>query len=290
MKADERFAKYWKMKCVGLPDGAIRNAMVRDNVDVAILDLDWEQNYESQTTSGSKSEDAPPSMKDDPKFAKYWKMKTLRIPEGAIRNALQKDGLDPALLDLDWEKSLASQQSAAVADGPPLKDDPEFEKYFKMLSMGLPPGAVKNAMCRDGKDPDIIDLDPSRSLASQVKTGGAQRAQRRGSIVPQKKVRRKKIFWKPLDPNQIKENSLWSLVKGKVSMSQMKYDHKEFEDLFTQSADAAEKKKLKKATQKKVDKKKAEQVIDGKRSMNGGIILLRLKMPYGEIAELVDHM
>jgi hypothetical protein len=37
-----------------------------------------------------------------------------------------------------------------------------------MLKMGLPAGAVKNALARDGKDPSIIDLDPEKSLKSQM--------------------------------------------------------------------------------------------------------------------------
>eukprot|EP00977_Amphora_coffeiformis_P022275 scaffold10723_cov164-Amphora_coffeaeformis.AAC.3 len=290
MKEDSRFQKYWKMKNVGLPKGAIKNAMMKDGVDESVFDLDWDKNYEAQTaTTGEAAEADGPPMKDDSKFAKYWKMKTVGLPEGAIRNAMTKDGLDPSLLDLDWEKSLASQQGGSAADtGPPLKDDPDYQKYFRMLSMGLPPGAVKNAMSRDGNDPDIIDLDPNRSLASQVKT--SKKAQKRGSIVPQKRVRRKKIFWKPLDPNQIKENSLWSLVKGKVSMSHLNYDVKEFEDLFTESAEPSDKKKIKKAKSSAAVAKKAVQVIDGKRSMNGGIILIRLRMDYGKIADLVDEM
>ena len=292
MKEDERFKKYWKMKSLGLPEGAIKNAMLKDGVDVSSWELDWDKSYEAQTASTDETPAADSlPMKYDPKFMKYWKMKSVGLPEGAIRNAMTKDGLDPSLFDLDWEKSLASQQfSSKDADGgPPLKDDPDYQKYFRMLSMGLPPGAVKNAMSRDGKDPGIIELDPNRSLASQVETT-SKKAQRRGSIVPQKRVRRKKIFWKPLDPNQIKENSLWSLVKGKVSMSHLNYDVKEFEDLFTESAEPADKKKKEKAKSSAVTTKKAVQVIDGKRSMNGGIILVRLRMNYDKIADLVDDM
>jgi hypothetical protein len=36
--------------------------------------------------------------------------------------------------------------------------------------------------------------------------------------------------------------------------------------------------------------KKSVQVIDGKRSMNGGIVLLRLKIDYGKIAKMVNKM
>ena len=50
--------------------------------------------------------------------------------------------------------------------GPPLQEDPEYEKYFKMLKMGLQVDAVKDAFTRDGKDPRIINLDPKNSLKS----------------------------------------------------------------------------------------------------------------------------
>ena len=56
---------------------------------------------------------------------------------GAVQNAMQRDGLDPAIMDLDHDKSVASQMKGDddVDDGPPLKEDPKYEKYFKMLKM-----------------------------------------------------------------------------------------------------------------------------------------------------------
>ena len=56
---------------------------------------------------------------------------------GAVKNALQRDGLDPGIMDLDPEKSLKSQtEGGDSADtGPPLKEDPKYAKYFKMLKM-----------------------------------------------------------------------------------------------------------------------------------------------------------
>jgi hypothetical protein len=72
-------------------------------------------------------------------------------------------------------------------------------------------------------------------------------------------------------------------------MSRLKYDIQEFEDLFTESADPGDSKRKKaESAAKKV--KKSVQVIDSKRSMNGGIILLRLKMDYKVIAKMVDEM
>ena len=182
-----------------------------------------------------------------------------------------------------------------------------------MLKMGLPTEAVKHAMKRDDKDPtvslctvswtlpnyvvlkvvlpsffiQIMDLDPDKSVAFQL-------SQKSGRLVHRKKekkrVRRKKIYWTPIDPGKVNEESIWSMVRGSVNMEELKYDTKEFENLFTESSNPADKKKAAARKEKSKDQKKSVQVIEGKRSMNGGIILARLKMDYSKIAEMVDVM
>jgi hypothetical protein len=289
IKDDPRFAKYWKMKSMGLPEGAIRNAMVRDGVDDSVLSLDWEKNFELQTKGNNTAEENnDPPIKDDERFSKYWKMKCMGLPEGAICNAMIRDGADETILALDWEKSLSSQRKpASNADtGVPLKDDEEYAKYFKMLEKGLPVGAVKNALVRDGKDPSIIDLDPNQSLAFQTKpiaklTPASKKKQR---------VRRKKIYWNAIDHGQITEDSLWSLVHANVQLHDLKFDEQEFENLFTESTEPADQKRKSMRADSASKQKKLVQVIDGKRSMNGGIILLRLRLDYKLIAKLVETM
>lgn len=47
---------------------------------------------------------------------------------------MQRDGLDPSIIDLDPEKSVASQlEDEPIDDGPPLKEDPTYVK----VSMGV---------------------------------------------------------------------------------------------------------------------------------------------------------
>ena len=56
---------------------------------------------------------------------------------GAVKNAIQRDGLDPSIMDLDPEKSVASQlekEEELVDDGPPLKEDPTYVKVSKSES------------------------------------------------------------------------------------------------------------------------------------------------------------
>ena len=58
------------------------------------------------------------------------------LPMGAAKQACVRDGKDPAIMDLDPEKSLASQTGGSNTEsGPPLREDPEYSKYFKMVKM-----------------------------------------------------------------------------------------------------------------------------------------------------------
>lgn len=60
-------------------------------------------------------------------------------------------------MDLDPEKSFKSQLAPAEGDdGVPLKDDPKYVKYYKMMKMGLPKEAVQHAMTRDQMDPRYV--------------------------------------------------------------------------------------------------------------------------------------
>lgn len=52
---------------------------------------------------------------------------------GAVKNAMQRDGQNPDIMDLDPEKSVASQMKKDDEDeeadtSPPLKDDPAYSK------------------------------------------------------------------------------------------------------------------------------------------------------------------
>ncbi len=55
-----------------------------------------------------------------------------------------------------------AELKAKATSGTALKDDPKYKKYFKMLSMHLPRGAVEQKMIADGLDAAILDLDPDQ--------------------------------------------------------------------------------------------------------------------------------
>ncbi len=45
-----------------------------------------------------------------------------------------------------------------------MKQDPQYEKYFRMMSRGVPAEAVKHMMVKEGVDPAVLDCDPNRPL------------------------------------------------------------------------------------------------------------------------------
>jgi hypothetical protein len=79
--------------------------------------------------------------------------------------------------------------------------------------MGLPIGAVKNALTRDNKDPSIMDLDPNKSLASQTKKSSKTAKKKK-----EPKVRRKKIYWNAIDKSKVKTDSLWGKIRGMINL------------------------------------------------------------------------
>jgi hypothetical protein len=135
------------------------------------------------------SDEQEKPIRDDPEFQKYFKMLKLGLPRSAVAQALERDGKDATVLDLDPNLPLADQKdknpnknaalealfgNRAASMQPsdaslPLKNHPDYQKYFKMLKVGMPLVSVKQALERDGKDPAIADLDPEKSLARQTK-------------------------------------------------------------------------------------------------------------------------
>ena len=278
-----------------MPKGAVQNAIERDGEDPTIMDLDPEKSVASQLNKEEEVDDGPP-LKDDPKYSKYFKMLKMGLPKGSVQNAMERDGEDPSIMDLDPEKSVASQlnKEEEIDTGPPLKEDPKYVKFFKMLKMGLPIGAVQNAMQREGHDPSVMDLDHDKSVEYQ-KAMASKKSKLKKLVSKKKspkkpKVRRKKIFWSPIEETKTSDNSLWSMIKGSYDFESLNIDHDEFESLFTDTSNPADKKKVASEKPKESKQKKSVQVIDAKRGMNGGIILARIKTEFSVLADMVNEM
>lgn len=210
-----------------------------------------------------------PARKDDPKYERYYKMLKVGMPMDVVKHAAMRDGQDPSVLDGDPNKPV----------GVPLRHEPEFAKYFKMLSFGLPMEAVKHAMARDGLDSSVMDQDHDLPLQSRKKDEG-------DDDEPKEKDshRRARLHWKPL--RSVTSNSLWANLDQDGELEKLKFNEKEFQELFQveKATEAAQKA----AATSGEPKRGAVRVIDPKRANNGGIILARLKMSHDEMADAVD--
>merc|ERR1712238_453875 len=137
---------------MGMAREQVLHSMKRDEKDSKILEFDPNKSLKSQQLETTGDVDGPP-LKDDLEFSKYFKMIKMGIPREQALHAMTRDEKDSKILDLDPNKSLKSQQLETTGDvgGPPLKDDPEFSKYFKMIKMGIPREQALHAMKRDEK-------------------------------------------------------------------------------------------------------------------------------------------
>ena len=206
---------------------------------------------------------------------------------------------------------------------PALKDDPKFERYFRMLKMGLPLEVAKHAMVRDGLDPSVLDLDPNKPVGVPLKEDPkfdkyfkmlkigismdqVKHAMERDDLNPaimdqdhnlpvitvekkqEKKPkethRRARLHWKTI--GKVVRNSLWAKVEDEVT--NIDIDEEEFNELF--KADLKDTNNANKTPNSAKKKGAAVRVIDAKRANNGGIILARLKMTHDEMADAVDRI
>jgi Ca2+-binding EF-hand superfamily protein len=66
----------------------------------------------------------------------------------------------------------AAPAPAASAGGPPIKDDPEYAPFFKMLRVGVPMPVVQQKAAASGLDPSLLALDPDSPRPGGAGGGG----------------------------------------------------------------------------------------------------------------------
>jgi hypothetical protein len=140
-----------------------------------------------------------------------------------------------------------------------------------------------------------MDLDPENSLEFQnAMAFGKSKTKNKKSLplneTKKPTVKRKKIFWSPIEESRIDDNSLWSMIKGTIDFESLNVDQDEFESLFTDTSHPADKKKVPHDKPGVLKLKKSVQAIDAKRGMNGGIVLARIKIEFTILADMVTDM
>lgn len=164
---------------------------------------------------------------------------------------------------------------------------------YEMLKMGIPLPAIKQALMKEDKDPSIIDMDPEKPLdQQQAKPPKDAKKPEKSNAGP--KVARKRLHWNKIDESKLNEKSFWNQAKGEHASLQLvglDIDNEEFASLFTSQVNkSAAPKKDVTADAKKSPGKQKVQLIDGRRRMNGSILLTKFKVDYKLLAKQVDNM
>ncbi|RHZ40219.1 hypothetical protein DYB26_015377, partial [Aphanomyces astaci] len=217
LRDDPVYAKYFKMLKMHIPEGAVRQKMIEHGVNLKALELGPDGLVSDLTTAEPAKAEAP-LLKDDPVYGKYFKMLKMHIPEGAVRQKMIEHGVNLKALELGPDGLVSDLMVKAL-----LKDDPVYAKYFKMLKMHIPEGAVKQKMIEHGVNPKALELGPD-GLVSDLTAGSTSPPK------PVKKViRRKKLFWQALPEDRLKRASstIWEDEDHHIQL-----DMDEIETLF----------------------------------------------------------
>ncbi|RHY57221.1 hypothetical protein DYB30_005834 [Aphanomyces astaci] len=270
LQDDATYAKYFKMLRLNIPEEAVRLKMIEHGVNLKALELGPDGLVSDLTTAEPAKAEAP-LLKDDPVYGKYFKMLKMHIPEGAVRQKMIEHGVNLKALELGPDGLVSDLMVKAL-----LKDDPVYAKYFKMLKMHIPEGAVKQKMIEHGANPKALELGPD-GLVSDLTAGSTSPPK------PVKKViRRKKLFWQALPEDRLKRASstIWEDEDHHIQL-----DMDEIETLFFKDTAKAT---LTSGAQKPLARKQAVTLVDGKRAMNAAIALARIKLSYADVAKAID--
>ncbi|TMW59450.1 hypothetical protein Poli38472_004519 [Pythium oligandrum] len=243
-----------------------------------------------QQTVGTTADDAKPEsdgsilLRDHEVYSKYFKMLKMGLPEGAVRHKMRTEGADERALELGGDVPFSSLSKKE--DSVRLADDPTYAKYFKMLKMGLPEGAVRHKMVSEGVNPRALVLGPD-GLASQLNETDASSKAKAAAPAGAPKRRRKKLHWQPIPLDRLSSmnQTIWEDPGDEAVDIEM--DMAELESLFFASSNTGSKVKSGGGA-KPLQRKQKVTLIDPKRAMNAAISLARVKLNYGEIAEAVD--
>lgn len=171
---DPRYARFFKMLKMGIPIGAVKQkASLEAGVDPSILDLDPSTPSPDGAAAAAPAAApaAPPAAPAPPALPMPPAPPSGAAPrpaaDAAPAAALPAPPQPPAAAAPPPPPAAAEAASGADAgagggSGLTIGQDPRYARFFKMLKMGIPAGAVKQkASLEAGVDPELLDLDPS---------------------------------------------------------------------------------------------------------------------------------
>lgn len=299
LKDDPEFQQYFKMLKIGHPREVVKHKMQRDGKDPSILDCDPTKPLPKPSTpassEGSEDEDIEAEyqaqLKEyNEKHGKYTQMLKVGLPPTVVQHKMRMDGVDPSWLNgPPKRRSHASQTvSAAPTEAEIEAHKQKYDKFFKMLRMGLPRGAVEQKMRMAGVDPKELD-GPRRPSSS---AGASTAATPQKPVLKRQESIRKKLHWEvKTHDSDAPRDSLWGRNSSDESIYRVRISiesQEELEKLFVKDMTEANKKSDAASenggkSSPKIKKKPMVALIDMKKSQNIAITLARVKMSHSQL-------
>ncbi|TMW66743.1 hypothetical protein Poli38472_014055 [Pythium oligandrum] len=320
------YAKFFKLLTMGLPAEQVKMKMQQAGVDPNVLDNPDAVVGGAAPAPVAGGAAAPPGggilVKDDEKYAKFFKLTKMGMPAEQVKLKMSAEGLDPNLLDTpDAIMPGSGGAASAPSGGMTVKDDPAYEKFFKLAKMGMPAEQIKMKMSAAGLNPDYLDtpdapspnqkggtgaggmlaglpppaeavkVDSSAlqaSLASKLQRGGSQKKPEEPAL-PKKDPVKPNVELRPFFWTRVPVNVVKSTIWMKLDDSHADFDPDEMEWMFRKNpVDAS--KKQDEAKKKEAAKDTAPPLVlllDPKRQQNVSIAIARFRMSATEIKDAI---
>ncbi|KAL4093817.1 hypothetical protein PRIC1_011247 [Phytophthora ramorum] len=325
------YLKFFKLLKMGLPDEQVKLKMEASGVDPSVLD-DPDAIIGGAAPSVDSAPAAPVSsggalVKDDEQYAKFFKLLKMGMPAEQIKLKMTAGGLNPDLLDTPDAPMPGSAGAIAPAAASnqvmSVKEDPAYEKFFKLVKMGMPAEQVKMKMIAAGLNADLLDtpdapspnqksagssagggllsglpppteavkVDPSAlkaSLASKLNNKAAPKKPEEPQL-PKKETVKPNVELRPLFWTRVPVNVVSSTVWMKLNDSHAEMDVDEMEWMFRKNPVDASKKidEKKKEAEKVLAQPKEVLLFDPKRQQNVSIAIARFKMSSEDIKNAI---
>ncbi|GMF54014.1 unnamed protein product [Phytophthora fragariaefolia] len=223
VKDDPAYSKFFKLLSMGAPPESVKAKMCMAGLKPELLDTpDANMPNTNATTEASKS---AVKVKDDPAYAKFFKLLSMGAPAESVKAKMQMAGLKPELLDTP-DADLPSENNQFHAQSPmKVKDDPAYAKFFKLLEMGAPPESVKAKMRMAGLQGDLLDTPnavlpnsapTNQPVAATPTTAASRRAHLSIAIKPVVKAKTRAFYWQHLKAEAIK-GTIWEELEQEQS-------------------------------------------------------------------------
>jgi hypothetical protein len=222
VKEDPQYAKFFKLLSMGAPAESVKAKMQMAGLKPELLDT---PDAEVPNANAPVATATPAvKVKDDPAYAKFFKLLSMGAPAESVKAKMQMAGLKPELLDTPDAEIPSGDTKAAAQPQVKVKDDPAYAKFFKLLAMGAPPESVKAKMRMAGLQADLLDTPdaplagsaPSQPAAAAPVNNAARRAHLSIAIKPVVKAKTRSFYWQHLKAEAIK-GTIWEELEKEHS-------------------------------------------------------------------------